>query len=321
MRRTIARTSLTALALLTGCASEHGRCTLSTIGDLRVLNASRSPIVEAKINGHPVAFIVDSGAAASMVTDTAAESYDMTVLPGWVHIRGIGGETTVGGAVAEELTLGSATARHVVFFTDFPGKRRIGTLPVAGLFGSDFLLASDAIVFDLPDRKINLYQTSHCTRDTLPLWRGESYAVPIDYDYGSNNHLAVRIRLNGHPIDAILDSGASSTVIAEDDARAAGVTRAELTQDLDGTLHGIDPHHPKSFAHRFDSLDIGPFHFNRYVALVADTERTLLGADFLRTHRVWIAPRDRVMYVQRVADGDPPTVTPAAPINPPATGP
>lgn len=300
---------------LAACADD-GTCTIASIGDLTVLNAHGSPIVAATVNDHPVAFIVDTGAQISSIWPQQVEPLDLESSFRQVRMRGVGGETTATVVTARKLGLGRATASDVTFVAvgKLMNGRRIGDRPIVGLLGADFLSSYD-VVFDLPNHRVNLYDIHGC-KGVIPRWTGGYYKVPTDFDRRDETKIIVRVKLNGHPMDAILDSGAQRTLIAADDARDAGVRTADLVHDRKGVGYGIDDEKSDRFLHRFDSLELGPFRFNNPSLSVGETNHSLLGAEFLRLHRVWIPrSRDRI-FVQPVGAfrevGTPPAPQPPA---------
>jgi len=294
------RGTLLIAGILLGACTDDGICHIGTLGDLPVLNARSFPIVRASVNGHPAAFIIDTGARLSTIWPKEADKLNLDISFNQVRLHGTGGETMGGIATADTLSLGSATAKEVSFVTAgtlFDG-HTIGDLPVIGLFGADFL-SNYTVVLDLPDRRISLYQMRGCT-NWRPGWKGRYYRIPVDHDPRDETKIVMRLRLNGHPVDAYLDSGSNATLIAREDARRAGIRKDDLRKDRTGVGFGIDDEKTTRYLHRFDSLDIGPFHYAHPSLAVGETDTSLLGADFLRHHRVWI-PRDADwIYVQSV---------------------
>jgi len=292
-------TALCLPLILSACADD-GSCRVTTIGDLTVLNNTGFPIVRAVLNEHPVAFIVDTGAARSTLWPKEVDKLGLDSVFGMVPMKGTGGETTAGIAVADTLGLGHATASHVTFVTAgnlFDG-RTVAGLPVVGLFGAEFLSAYD-VFFDLPDHKINLYQVHGCTTE-LAAWSGTYEKLKVDHDYRDSTKIVIKLRLNDKPVDAFLDSGAHGTLISQDDAADAGVRKADLKTDHKGIGYGIDDEKMDRFLHRFRSLDIGQLHIENPKLIVGDTEHTLLGADFFRHRRIWIPRYDNAIFVKRV---------------------
>ncbi|MCQ9156521.1 aspartyl protease family protein [Acidomonas methanolica] len=283
--------------LLVACADD-GLCKISTLGNLSVLNNRSFPIVKATINERPVAFIVDTGSRFSNIWPNEVEKLGLESRSERVLLRGIGGETMGGVAVADSVGLGSGKATNVTFVTAgnlFDG-RSVDGLPVVGLLGADFLSNYD-VVFDLPNHRITLLQIEGC-KDWHPAWQGSFFKVSVDHGWRDDTKIVVHLKLNNHPIDAFLDSGASTTIISRSDALDSGVTKSMLAEDRKGMGFGIDDEKTVRYLHRFETLQMGPFRFHRPVLHVAKTDNSLLGADFLRHHRVWIPRYEDWIYVQ-----------------------
>ncbi|GAA4481373.1 aspartyl protease family protein [Gluconacetobacter asukensis] len=285
---------------LSACA-DNGSCTIASVGDLDVLNDRGSPVVKATVNGHPVALIVDTGAIVSSIWPQQVDKLDLDSSFRQVRLRGVGGETTGTIVTAHTVGLGSATASDVSFVA--VGKlmdgRTIKGRPIVGLLGADFLSSYD-VVFDLPNHRVNLYDVHGC-KGIIPHWTGAYYEVPTDHDGRDQTKIIVRVKLNNHAMDAILDSGAFNTLISADDAEEAGVRKSDLANDRKGIGFGIDDEKTARFLHRFDSLELGPFRFNHPVLRIGETDHSLLGAEFLRRHRVWIPWNRREIFVQPIA--------------------
>ncbi|WP_323990286.1 retroviral-like aspartic protease family protein [Nguyenibacter sp. L1] len=294
------------LGLVQGaCSSGPRRCVVSTLGDLKVMNDVGQPIVRATINGTPVAFLIDTGAAFSIVSPEAAEALRLPYTGQFVPIQGVGGQTVGNVVTVDRLGLGSGTARDTLFAVagHFPG--HIGGLPVVGLFGGNFLAAAEP-VFDLPAHQLDLYTVSGCDSPT-PTWSGPTDMAPIEIE--GDSAIMIDVLLNGHRVSAQLDSGAGHTVILPGDARHAGVDRARLSQDPHGHMHGVDDNRFEAHLHRFDSLQVGhAIYYKPWIAVAPmEIDHALLGADFLRHNRVWISYRTQRVYIQRLhaPDGDP----------------
>lgn len=307
------RWSLLCIPLVLSACAENGACTIASVGDMPVLNEQGSPIVKASINGHPVAFVVDTGSLITAIWPRQVDKLGLYSTFRQVRLRGVGGDTLGTIVTARTMGLGAATASDVSFVA--VGRRMDGRavngIPIVGLLGGDFLSSYD-VVFDLPNHQVNLYDVRGC-KGLIPRWNGGFYSVPTHEDPNDPTKIIVRVKLNGHPMDAILDSGAQHTLIATDDARDAGVSTSDLARDRTGIGIGIDDEKLVRFMHRFERFQVGPFHFDHPVMPVSETDHSLLGAEFLRRHRVWIPRSRNEIFVQPTG--------PFTPIEPPATAP
>lgn len=293
----------TMLASLAACAGpeEHG-CRVGTLGTLPVLNTHASPLVHVTINGRRVVMLVDTGAQFSTLSRRAVKMLGLSAVPGNLWMHGVGGSYSAIPYKIDTLGLGTGTT-HDVLVLDSPGD--IGTFhgePVIGLFGSDFLGAYD-VVFDLQKQTINLYDEIKGCPSPTPLWSGPNSKIDIVPD--DHNRISLDLKLNNtHRIDAILDSGASRTVVTERQAHRAGVTQEQLEADPLSISGGIDQHKVRGHTHRFSTLQIGTETFDQpvlEVSRIKTDETALLGADFLRHNRVWVSRHERTVYFQRLA--------------------
>jgi len=282
---------------LSACTPPGGACQMTSVADLKVLNDRGSPIVAATISGKPVAFIVDTGAEYSMITNDAVDTYNMERVDQTVRMTGLGGDVSVGVSMARDVGLGTASASRAFFLTDFPSHRKFGELPIVGLLGDDFLMLYD-VVLDLPDHKINLYRTAGCDQASLPLWSGASYPMPIEPANKGDTHVYVTMKINGHAENVVLDSGASQTIISRSDALDAGITKASLKLNAAGTFRGVDDRALTGYAQTFHEIQIGHIILHDQKLPVLQTDTTLIGASFLWTHRVWIAYPNHTLYIQ-----------------------
>ncbi len=299
-RRGLLRLPLLLLALLAGCAVPEGPtgCVMRQVADLPVLNDRGVPIVRAAINDVPVAFIVDTGARASAIGQREAERLQLPVsLDNHYLVTGIGGSTFAGDVQVRRLSLGNTVARDISFMAVGRFGGSVDGLPVVGLFGADFLVNYN-VEFDLPSHRLALYTEQHCGDHIRP-WAGSFFEQP--FRLTNETEIRFDITVNGRPIDAQLDSGAGATVLDSDDGVAAGATTATTASDRRTVSRGVDGTPVVGHLHRFDSIAIGPEHFGPAVLNVADTGgHTLLGADFLRHHRVWVSYPHEMIYAVAV---------------------
>ena len=290
-------------ALLSGCAgSEPQGCRVETVADLPLLPHVGITAVEATLQGRKVALLIDTGASVSTVSRGGAQQFDLR--PGadarYTSLVGIGGVTFAPIVTVNDLGLGRGLAHNLELpvAADFP--RPVDGLPVFGLFGADFLSNYDVDI-DVPHQYFGLYKATGCDSAMRP-FDPPYFEVPFRDEDG---HIALEIKLDGHPATAILDTGASSTMIDRNAALAAGVTPDLLAADRARTVSGIDSRAVTVRRHRFGGLEVGDERLNNVPLDVADvqTGATLLGRDFLRFNRVLISYGRRTLFIQPVAPG------------------
>lgn len=112
---------------------------------LRVLKRSGSTVALADvvISGHPLVFIVDTGATTTLVTQAVATELKLPTVGKPVHVTGVAGGSVAHAVRVNTWTLGGSRlpASNVVTLADSVG----GT---AGLLGSDILSRFGKITID-----------------------------------------------------------------------------------------------------------------------------------------------------------------------------
>jgi len=280
--------------------SRSATCRLTTVGDLAVLNDTGSPVVAATINGQQVALAFDTGAGNSILWPGEVQRLGLTEESRGVDVHGVNGVALGGVAVVNALGIGSATAQDVPFMT--AGRRFDGTIfngvPFVGLIGQDFLSNYD-IFFDLPDKKINLYVLRGCDSQFLQ-WTAGYEKVSVTYGWHESRTTMIRTKIDGNEVDALLDSGASSTLISRQSALESGISEEDLKHDQTGMGWGVEDKSAMTAIHKFRSLIVGSFHIENPTLNVGDVEESHLGSDFFRSAKIWIPRHSEVIYVQPV---------------------
>jgi predicted aspartyl protease len=113
--------------------------------------------------------------------------------------------------------------------------------------------------------------------------------------------MAFSVQLDGHPVAAIIDTGATGSVVSFEAAKAAGVDTAALQADRAVPVAGMNKTGVQTRVHRFQLLDIGGL----VIAdprlgvqdLVYPGATMVLGEDLLRRHRVYISYSSRRVFI------------------------
>jgi hypothetical protein len=171
--------------------------------------------------------------------------------------------------------------------------------PLGALLGADVLSHFD-IDLDIANRRAILYDPDLCT-GTLPDWSVPVTEVPIDVAW--SGRLLLPVTIDGHTFHALLDSGATGSVLDLPAAESLGITQAELAKDHGGTGFGAAGVNFQRELHTFRTLEIAGERFASPAISVLDRPLReadmLLGLDWLRTHRVWISYRRHVLFIAR----------------------
>lgn len=301
---TILRRAL-ALALLAialpSPAAEPAKCRLLKIAEWPVKLERDLPVIEGAINGRQVGILLDTGASVSLLTNAAAERLGLFTYGTSQLMSGIGGTSRLREARLEELRIGDAVQKgmsvRVGVERDFPG--------IDFILGDDFFQQMD-VEFDYARSVIRLFKPRDCRGAFLAYWNADALQVPMVTD----RMVMVPARINGRAVTALLDSGASSSVVTLQLAEKLGLKAGSEAMVASGCGTGIGADIVRSWVARFDAVEIGDERIRDARLRVvehwdhgtfgADSLEFLLGTDFLRSHRVFVSRSQRKVYFSHV---------------------
>ena len=178
-------------------------------------------LVPVRVGDRPTLFLLDSGASADGLSPAFASSLQLAGI-GKAEAIGAGGRVGDEQVVeAPEFAVGSTRiAPHRVTVVDFaPDEPSVG-----GIFGRDFLLLHDTEI-DLARGRLRLFPagSSRVRTDLAP----SAFArVPFEDAMGLPR---VRARLDdSEPLPAIVDFGATNSIVSAEAARRAGFTPPDI---------------------------------------------------------------------------------------------
>lgn len=294
MRRLVLILSVWLLALP---ATVQAACEVRERAAVPFTLANGHLLVPLMVNGAGATFVLDTGAERSMVTPDAVQRLNLT-LDQWVGttMHGVGGVVEHQNADPRSVTLGGvALQRHTI---SHDTSLTVGALPQTaagtpfdGLLGRDFLSVFD-LQFDMAAHRLTLYEVSGCSGRFLP-WTLPYAAVPAETPM--THALIVPITLDSRRLTALLDTGASASMVTLPGMIRLGLTQTSLAGDPAAGVHGVGRQTPEMRRHRFASLQIGGVTQRDPVLWVAPVHvvpivDALLGADWLAMQqRVWIS--------------------------------
>lgn len=280
-------------------------CQLTKEAELPLVERYGRFLVEAEINGAKRLFVVDSGSEKSALAPDAA---DALKLPrdgtSAERLNGPGGALAsqyprtvdsfrLGPAQWTNLTLPTASAAA---FTRFAEPN------LAGILGADMLSRYD-VELDFPAHTMTLYTAQNCLGRFVP-WHGEYQALSPEYT--PRHRFLMAVALNGHPVRAVLGTGAGRSLVGGDAARRVGIDDAMLAQDRATSGQGVGGVSFATYDHRFDTVQIGTLVFKNARVEIGDTAfprntDMLLGMDFMKWRRVWLSYSTGWVFMQRDA--------------------
>lgn len=293
-------------------AADAPACRFVKIGELPVTFARNRPMVQVSIDGKPGWFLVDTGSSTTLMWGGAAASYGLRPSTR-EHMKfyGVGGGQDANFAIVREFQLGDAKAKDLKMFVIGRG----GSAEFAGVLGRDFLGHWD-LEFDLANKVLRLWTPLNCGSRSLAYWTKTPELADLDHGETADE-FRIKVEINGKPFEATLDSGAAVSVVTPEVARRAGVREKDYTDKVEYTT-GIGERPVKTLTATFDKVVVGDEQILRPQLKVSDmfagdtTLSTgsilqkrvedlhepgiLLGADFLRSHRVMVAASQGRLY-------------------------
>jgi predicted aspartyl protease len=300
---------MTAPGIASAATSE---CKLVRIAEWPVQVTSNALIIDGAIDGQQVGVMLDTGAGSTLILRSAAARLGLrrTALSNYRQF-GIADGSEVEIAYVDEFKVGHAVRHNWQMFV--AGEYDLGGT-VGVILGDDFLHKVD-IEFDLAHNMVRLFQPKDCERASLAYWAsaGTASVVPIEPLDEKRPQIIVTVQVNGRPIKALLDSGTETSVLDKWEAGKAGVT-----PDTPGVVAVTAPgkESPNSWIVPIQSFVIGDelirdtaLHItdlykeatytppgSRVPKNVDEMQPMLLGADFLRAHRVLVSHSQKKMY-------------------------
>ena len=314
-----------AVAVLIATPAAHAAdpCGLPADYDtLKVLMVGLQPLVDIRMDDTVATMVLDTGASETMVTEEFASRINARAAQPLQArtLSGVGGGVTVKRGFIDTMRVGTATLRAVNLIVSpvslgAPGQTR------DGLFGLDLLSLFDLDI-DLERSRVKLFRGHLCPEAASP-WPVAAFEVkarrakqealtngePLSANRASQRpaRLEVPLVLNGKIVWALIDTGATNSILTPQAAASVGVLESALATDPIGQTRGASNRVVQIRVHRFDTLRIAGETFNNPQLLVGPLPGgtdMLLGADYLRNHRIWLSYATARVFVAKGKPAD-----------------
>ncbi|WP_272492074.1 retroviral-like aspartic protease family protein [Massilia phyllostachyos] len=306
LARALACAALLAAASVQAQAIDPNGCLYVNVASVPVhyTGPSLNLTMDGSINGTPAQLLVDTGASDTALTRTGTEPRGMSLWSTGASSVGIGGYSRIYRTRYKEFRAGPATASS--------GELRVihdfGVPPdFDGLVGAPFLLQSDFEI-SLAEKELRFFRPRNCGGRFLAYWDQDAVVVPFESSWSSSPNPQFTVLLNGKKLNAVIDSGASVTSVTLAAARRAGMKLDAPNVERLGESAGVGDTRVARWGATFDTLQIGGEIIRNAAVGVLDASfgdiDLLLGADFLRAHRVLFAMSQRKLYISYVG-GEP----------------
>ncbi len=294
-----------ATTALSGCAPgtvSSGTCQVVKLADLPVTFYENTPIVEVRINGQAAHLMLDTGASVTVLNEATTQTLNMAPDPlKSLLISGVGTFSAHRNAIASRLEIGDDRIFDVslgVVALPYDPKRLYG-----GFIGTDILERYD-LELDEAHSRIGLYKPRNCPDGASGL-PGTPVLLTRPPGGLSLPTTAIAVKVNGQPLSAIIDSGASGLAIDRATTLRLGVAANDLAAGPKISSDVVGKTKVQSTSHRFRSLGIGAVAFSNPTFHVVDLPNnglysridTLIGGSYLRHHRIWLSYGGHTAYV------------------------
>lgn len=282
-------------------AAHAAECKVSSYGTMPVELRGTKPTTIAKINGREARFLVDTGAWFGTMSQATAQEYGLKLYPAPAGLRmvGVGGSVSVQATRIEQLGLLGAAVPKIEFVV---GGTDIG-MPI---LGANVLHFTD-LELDLANGQLRLMKPRDCGKVVLAYWAGTGpfeLAELTGESGGKGQRALVKVMINGKPVRALLDTGASSTIIGKRAALRAGLDPAAATSVETEASTGFGRKSVRTWTVRVGEIAIGSEIIRKTRIQMmdddfsdsADGAEMLLGIDFILAHRIYISNAQRRMY-------------------------
>jgi len=302
-------------ALPAPCPAET-RCRYAIAATLPISAFVPQAVVEGTVNGTPTRMLLDTGAVRTLFTRAQVEKMGLPLRHSSRTAMGVGGESNQYLTRIDEMSIGSIHGNRLTPGVIWDLK---GNTPFGVVVGADFLFQSD-LEIALAARQLRFLRPSGCEDAFVAYWDSNASVVDLNIPPAPDRRPLFTVEVNGQKMRAIIDSGAYRSVIDLAAAKRAGLTPESREVVPSRAIMGVGRHESASWVAPFDSFAIGNEIIKNvriaiadlWAAALADSNniRTaeflneqpemLLGADFLRAHRVLFALGQRRLYFSYV---------------------
>jgi predicted aspartyl protease len=302
----ISRIALCAVALLWPLVASAA-CVVQPRATVALQIVGAVVLAPVEVNGIAGSFILDTGSQQTVVTPDAVNHFGLA-LDEWTSTTtlGVGGVERRRNADPRSVALGGVALHRRSVAQD--ATLRVTSLPrniagvrqIDGLLGRDFLSLYD-LDLDFPRQRLTLYDVQDCTGRFLP-WSEPYLSVAAENPIESA--LVVPVTIDDVPLRALLDTGASRTLVGAPGMARLRLGLEQLQGDPSQIVGGAGPHTVTTWQHKFRDLRVGSESLANPVFLVAPVRLPLasdmlLGADWLLHRRVWISYATKQLFATK----------------------
>lgn len=227
------------------------------------ITSTGHPAAYVQIRGHGAQlFGVDTGASASAIYETFREKLDLVPEPGaQIEMYGTGGSQIIQRYRLPRMSVAGVDAGQLLV-SGFPSGIKHGE-GVMGVLGRD-VLGAYMVEFDMVSSRLGLHAP-----EAVPASEHGWDTVPIRL-MPQIGFVMLDVTLNGTPVTAVLDTGASRTFMNWHAARAAGLTPQSPGLKAETLASGVTRHAFPYHVGEFSRIDVGNAAFGQNPLAIGD---------------------------------------------------
>lgn len=288
------------------------KCRYVNLADIPVKLADLYPVVDANVHGQPSALLLGTGSEVTVLTITRDAVDQLHGRKAISEANDKERKATALMRIINDLSIGPVHA------TSFQAMLHIADAPDPSLkfdaeLGANTLFSHD-VELSLAQGELKLFDPAACGQAFLAYWDENAQVVEMAKMSSHDWRPVIKVEVNGKVLRAVIDSGTRASTITLEAAARLGVTPA-----LPGVVQVVSDGKPENDAWvaPFDSFKIGEEAVGHPKIRIADYWRHLspasgsnleeenmrgletdmvLGADFLRAHRVLFAVSQQRLY-------------------------
>jgi predicted aspartyl protease len=274
-------------------------CKLHRVASFPITRQGMIFTVPVMINGVEKKFMVDTGGYGSSVNEDVAKAMGIRLkkIIGVEHIDAAG-KIAEHWVTVDSFRLGNFEGKDF----NFVATGGSGGDSFDGVLAPDLLRNFD-IEFDFANQAMNLFRPHACAHQAV-YWTSAYLSLPLRItDAG---HVRITVNLDGKDVDAIMDTGASSSMMAQGDAARIFDIKPEDDSAANAeTLVGGNGGTLVSRTHDFKTLSLGEIALNHPKIRLYDGSNILrsegtplvLGMSELRFLHLYLAYKERELYI------------------------
>ncbi|MEO7053633.1 MAG: pepsin/retropepsin-like aspartic protease family protein [Rhizomicrobium sp.] len=164
-------------------------------------------LVPATVDGMDLKFVLDSGAGITTLSRNVAKELSLSEIPSGIFMKNVTGDGSNTKVTAKSIDIGAQHGSDFTFQID-PNSSLSG---IAGLLSTDLFQKYGDVDLDFGAARLNVFSNDHC-EGKVTYWPERPIAViPLSL---KNGHLIIQVTVDGVPLNAVIDTGATDTILS-----------------------------------------------------------------------------------------------------------